>query len=209
MIQVKKFTFNPFMENTFILWDDTKECIIIDPGCFDDNEKNEISSYIKNNELKPVRLLNTHCHLDHVLGNKFIAQKYDLELELNEKEYPLLQQVPQQAQMFGVSGVEEFTEAKPSLKEGEMLKFGDSQLEMLFVPGHSPGHIVLYSKEQGFIIGGDVLFQGGIGRTDLPGGNHDQLIKNIKEKIFPLGDDIIGPETNIGFEKGNNPFLSC
>jgi len=212
MINIHSFTFNPFEENTYILYDDTKECIIIDPGCYDEFEKEDLADFIKKQELTPVKLLNTHCHIDHVLGNSFIADKYGIELEINELELPILQSAPMAAQLYGIPNVEILPEPDKFLSEGDIVEFGNSKLDVLFTPGHSPGHIVLVSKEQKFVIAADVLFYGSIGRTDLPGGDHNTLIDSIKTKLFSLGDDFQvhpghGPTTNIGFERENNPFL--
>jgi len=212
MINIHSFIFNPFEENTYILYDETKECIIIDPGCYEKPEQEELADFIEKQELKPVRLLNTHCHLDHVFGNKFVADQYGLEVEMNELELPVLQNVPAAAQLYGIPNVEISSEPAKSLNEGDVIEFGNSKLDILFIPGHSPGHIVFYDKDQKFVIAGDVLFYGSIGRTDLPGGDHDTLISNIKEKLFALGDDFRiysghGPTTNIGFERESNPFL--
>jgi len=212
MIQIDFFTFNPFQENTYILSDETKECLVIDPGCYDSFEKDELERFITDQNLKPVKLLNTHCHIDHVLGNKFVADKYKLPLELNSKEVPLLKAVKEYAPQYGIY-CEPSPEAAVFLNEGDRVRFGNSELKVLFTPGHSPGSICFFNEKEKFIISGDVLFQMSIGRTDLPGGDYDTLIKSIREKLFVLDDDIKvypghGPMTNIGFEKKNNPFLS-
>ena len=208
---IQAFTFNPFSENTYILYDDTKECIIIDPGCSNEHERQELTDFIKEEELKPVKLLNTHCHIDHVFGNTFVAKKYNLGLEMHEEDLQTLHSLPQVSHLYGLDA-EESIEPTVFLNEGDIVKFGSSSLEILFVPGHSPGSICFVSKEDKFIIGGDVLFHGSIGRTDLPGGDHELLLSGIREKLFPLDDDFAvfsghGPETSIGFEKKNNPFL--
>lgn len=212
MINIHTFIFNPFDENTYILYDETKECVIIDPGCYEKPEQKELTDFIEKQELKPVRLLNTHCHLDHVFGNKFVADQYGLELEINELELPVLQSVPMAVQLYNIPNVEISPKPGKFLSEENAVEFGNSKLDILFIPGHSPGHIVFYNKEQKIVIVGDVLFYGSIGRTDLPGGDHDTLISNIKEKLFALEDDFQvytghGSTTNIGFEKKNNPFL--
>ena len=219
MVKIDFFTFGPFQENTYVLSDETKECIIIDPGCYDDAERAELMAFIGINELKPVKLLNTHCHIDHVLGNKFVAEKFKLGLEIHKKDLPVLHSLMKTAHLYQLNA-EESPEPDKFIDEGDpakdgtgMIEFGKSKLEILFCPGHSPGHIVFVNKAQKFVIGGDVLFYGSIGRTDLPGGDHKTLIDSIKNKLFPLGDDFIvycghGPETNIGFERRNNPFLS-
>lgn len=212
MTLVAAFTFNPFQENTYILYDDTKECIIIDPGCFDKDEKLELAGFIEQNGLKPVRLMNTHCHIDHIFGNHFIIEKYNLSLEIHQGELPVLNAVHQVSMMYGIPFDDPIPVVDKFIKEGEIIQFGNSKLESIFTPGHSPASLSFYCKEAGFIIAGDVLFYGSIGRTDLPGGDYNTLISSIKDKLFPLGDNIEvypghGPKTTIGFEKRTNPFL--
>ncbi len=212
MTLVAKFTFNPFQENTYVLYDDTKECAIIDPGCYDEKEKSELVDFIEKENLTPVRLINTHCHIDHVFGNHFISEKYNLPLEIHEGELPVLNAVPQVAMMYGIPFGDPIPAVEKFIKEGDIIKFGSSSLESIYTPGHSPASLSFYCKEAKFIIAGDVLFYGSIGRTDLPGGNHNTLISSIKDKLFPLGDDIEvypghGPKTTIGYEKKTNPFL--
>ncbi|MBI3500466.1 MAG: MBL fold metallo-hydrolase [Bacteroidetes bacterium] len=211
MISIQGFTFNPFEENTYILFDETKECILIDPGCSNPSEQKELSDFISEENLKPVRLLNTHCHIDHVFGNSFIAKKYNLELEIHKEDLEVLHSLPQVSHLYGLNA-EESVEPSKFLEEGSKLTFGNSSLDILFIPGHSPGSVCFVSHADKFVIGGDVLFQGSIGRTDLPGGNHEGLLANIREKLFTLDDDYTvfpghGGETTIGFEKKNNPFL--
>lgn len=211
MIQIEAFTFNPFQENTFVLYDETKECVIIDPGCYSDSEKSELADFIEKNELKPVHLLNTHCHIDHILGNKFISEKYGLLPQFNEKEVEILLATTAYGPSMGIH-VDASPIPENYLDEGDIVKFGNSQLEIIFTPGHCPGEICFYHTGQKFVIGGDVLFYGSIGRTDLPGGDYASLINSIKTKLLPLGDDYVvypghGPETNIGLEKRQNPFL--
>jgi len=213
MTLVAKFALNPFQENTYLVYDDTKECIIIDPGCFTPSEKKVIADFISKNKLKPVRLLNTHCHLDHVFGNKFIADTYQLDLEIHEGELPVLEAVPRMCEAYGVPYTEHSPIPEKFIKEGDTVSFGNTQLQTLFTPGHSPASISFYCAEAKFIIAGDVLFHGSIGRTDLPGGNHDTLINSIRTQLFPLDDDVKvysghGPETTIGYEKATNPFLN-
>ena len=211
MIKIHSFTFNDFQENTYILYDESCECIIIDPGCYLPREELQIKKFISQKNLKPTKLLNTHCHIDHVFGNSFIAQNYNLELEIHTLELRILEAVKEYSKLYGYHYAES---PKPNnfLMEGDPIEFGNSKLETLFVPGHSPGHLAFISPDQKFIIGGDVLFQGSVGRTDLPGGDHATLISSIKTKILPLDEDYQvfaghGPSTNIAYEKENNPFL--
>lgn len=211
MISVHFFTFSPIAENSYVLFDETKECVIIDPGCYDDRERGELADFIKKNQLKPVKLLNTHCHLDHVFGNDFVAKKYNLKLHAHKNEIPVLDAFLRSAAMYGLNA-EPSPDISVFLDEGDVVKFGNSTLEIVFTPGHSPGSITFYNKEQQFMISGDVLFYGSVGRSDLPGGNHAVLIDSIRKKLLPLGDGFKvysghGPATTIGFERVNNPFL--
>lgn len=211
MINIKSFVFGPFQENTYLLFDETNECIIIDPGCYDRREQLLLENFIKEKQLKPVKLINTHCHLDHVFGNGFVADTYKLKLEINKLDLPVLDAYLTSANLYGLNAS---PSPQPSvyIDEGDIIKFGNSMLEILFTPGHSPGSITLYNREQKIMIVGDVLFYGSIGRSDLPGGNSEILIHSIKNKLLPLGDNYTvynghGPSTNIGFERINNPFL--
>lgn len=212
MIKIKIFTFNAYGENTYVLFDETNECVIIDPGMYEGFEQNELVSFIKENNLKPVLLLNTHCHLDHIFGNKFVFDTWGLKPQFNKGELQVLQAVPGYAPQMGFTHYELSPEPDNYLGETGTVKFGDSTLELIFAPGHSPAHLCFYSTADNFLIGGDVLFYQSIGRTDLPGGNHQQLIDNIKTKLFILPNDCKvypghGPSTTIGFEKQNNPFF--
>ena len=211
MITIQGFTFGPFQENTYLLFDETKECAIIDPGCSNESERNDVADFIKEEGLKPVKLLNTHCHIDHVMGNTFIAKKYNLELEIHKEDLVVLQSLPQVSHLYGLNA-EESVDPSNFLNEGDQVIFGNSRLDILFTPGHSPGSICFVSHQDKIVIGGDVLFYGSIGRTDLPGGDHETLLSSIREKLFSLPDDFVvlsghGEETSIGFEKKNNPFL--
>ena len=212
MITIQYFTFNPMQENTYVLYDESGECILIDPGCYHVNEKQKLVAFIEEKQLTPVRLLNTHCHIDHVLGNRFVADKYGLKLEIHKNEHSLLLAVKEYAHLYDLN-YEESPLPQDYLDEAGKIEFGNSQLDIIFVPGHSPGHLAFVSRDQKFVIGGDVLFQEGIGRTDLPGGDYGVLMTSIKSKFIPLGDDYQvypghGPSTNIAYEKDNNPFLT-
>ena len=211
-MNIKSFTFNPFQENTYIVYDETKECLIIDPGCYTDAERKALKAFIEEKELTPVKLINTHCHIDHVLGNKFTSEKWDIQLYINKEDLPVLEKVGDIGKMYGLEDYEGSPYPKHFLAQGDTLTFGKSSFEILFTPGHAPGHICLYSKENNLLIAGDVIFQGSIGRTDLPGGNHEILINSIITKLFPLPNSTQifcghGPSTNLGYEKENNPFL--
>lgn len=211
MIKIDFFTFNPFQENTYVLSDETNECIIIDPGCYSREEKSELKGFIEERGLKPVFLINTHTHIDHVMGNDFVSRTWNLLPIMHKTEVPGLLAIPSYAHMYDIN-YEPSPEPVQFLNEGDQVKFGNSALDVLHTPGHSVGHISLVCKEQQFIISGDVLFYGSIGRTDLPGGDYETLISAIKGKLLKLDDGYKvysghGPSTNIGFERKNNPFL--
>jgi hydroxyacylglutathione hydrolase len=208
---VSSFTFNAFSENTYVLHDETGECVIIDPGCYDKKEQETLRSFISQKGLKVVLLLNTHCHIDHVFGNQFIIDTYQVPFLIHPEDLPTLQSVPVYAPAYGFP---HYQAADPSgfLKPGEDIRFGHSELQVLFTPGHAPGHVVFYHPESKACLGGDVLFQRSIGRTDLPGGDFDTLIHSIRTQLFTLPDDVRvypghGPSTTIGEEKQFNPFL--
>jgi len=212
MLQIQSFTFNPFSENTYLLYDDSNECVIIDPGCYDAAEENELATYIQTKKLNPVALLLTHCHIDHIFGNNFVFDKYALKPQIHGNEVMVLKAAMDYAQMFGLT-MKESPEPIISLNDGGEFKFGNTTLKLILAPGHSPGSICFYHKESNLLIGGDVLFQMGIGRTDLPLGDSVALINSITEKLFPLPAETIvypghGPSTTIGYEKENNPFLT-
>jgi glyoxylase-like metal-dependent hydrolase (beta-lactamase superfamily II) len=211
MITIKSFEFSPIQENTYILYNEFNDCLVVDPGCYFDNEREELAAFIEQKALKPRMLLNTHCHLDHVFGNKFVAEKYGLKLSLHEKELPVLQFAPTSGLMYNMP-FDNYTGEFIFLKEGETLKLGADELKILFTPGHSPASISFYSEKQGFVVSGDVLFQRSIGRTDLPGGDFETLIKSIKTQLLVLPDDTKvysghGLVTTIGEEKRGNPYL--
>ena len=212
MINIKKFTFNPYQENTYVLFDESASCVIIDPGMYDGSEQNELVTFIKGAGLEPVLLLNTHCHIDHVLGNKFVFDQWGLKPQFNRGELPILHAIPGYAPQMGMN-YELSPEPEVFLPESGQVSFGNSTLELIFAPGHSPAHLCFYAEADNFLIGGDVLFYNSIGRTDLPGGNHQQLLNSIRQNLFILPNDCKvfpghGQSTTIGFEKQHNPFLT-
>lgn len=213
MIYVQQFTNNPYQENTYILHDDTLNCVIIDPGMYTGAEQNVVVNYINKNMLVPQLLLNTHCHIDHVLGNKFIFDTYSLKPQLHKNELQQLQAISAYAQQQGIFDYQLSPLPDLFLEENGTLTFGNSELEIIYAPGHSPGHVCFYSKTDAFLIGGDVLFRNSIGRSDLPGGNHTQLIESITNKLMVLPNHTVvyaghGISTTIGYEKSNNPYLN-
>lgn len=210
-MNIVKFVFSPFQENTYVLYDETKECVIIDPGCYDDKERKRLVDFIEDRGLTPVRLMNTHCHIDHIFGNKFVSELYRLPLESHRDEQEMIEYSELKAGMYGV-----VLEKSPSISvfwdEGDVITFGNSELEVLFTPGHSPASISFYNRKGNFVIGGDVLFRESIGRTDLQGGNFETLAHSIRTKFFTLPNETKvysghGDVTTVGHEKMYNPFV--
>ncbi len=207
------FEFSLFGINTYVVFDpETKDCVIIDPGMMGVEEQNAMRNFLEREHLNVKHLINTHLHIDHAVGDSFICRTYDVPLEAHKEDEPLMDRIRQQAEMFGIKEKVELCNIGHYLTEGEIIHVGRGELKVLFVPGHSPGSIVLYDKEDGVLYGGDVLFAGSIGRTDLPGGNHSLLVRGIMEKLLSLPSDTIvypghGPATTIGQERKSNPFL--
>jgi glyoxylase-like metal-dependent hydrolase (beta-lactamase superfamily II) len=211
MIQFHVFPFNPFQENTFVLWNAENECIIIDPGCCNRQEENQLSDFISRNGLKPLAVWLTHCHIDHVLGLDFCLKTWNLPYFLHENEIAALKSVEVYAPAYGFPQFRSPENQGNLLSEGE-IHLGNETFQILFVPGHSAGHLAFYHSESGQIWAGDVLFRESIGRTDLPGGNFNQLEKSILEKLYQLPETTVvhpghGPGTTIGHEKRHNPFV--
>jgi hydroxyacylglutathione hydrolase len=211
MFTIKSFEFSPIQENTYILYNEFRDCIIIDPGCYFDEEKDTISDFITKTGLTPKMLLNTHCHLDHVFGNKFIAEKYGLTLSIHENEKKVLDFAPASGLMYNLP-FDNYTGEINYLKEGEELLLGEDKVKILFTPGHSPGSLSFHSAAQNFVISGDALFFRSIGRTDLPGGSHQQLLNSIRTQLFILPPETVvysghGQPTTIGEEVDENPFF--
>lgn len=211
MLAVKSFTFSPVQENTYVLYNEKGQCCIIDPGCYFPAERDELKTGIIKTAGTPVLLLNTHCHLDHVFGNKFVHDTWGLHLHIHEKEKPVLDFAPQSGEMWQLP-FDNYDGPLVYLKEKNIISVGDDELEIRFTPGHSPGSVSFYHKAGGFIIGGDVLFNGSVGRTDLPGGDFDTLVNSIQTQFFTLPDETKvysghGPMTTVGIEKISNPFV--
>ena len=212
MIKIEKFVVNPLQENSFIVSDESGACVFVDPGFYFEEEHHEIREYISTNNLKPEKIVNTHGHFDHIMGVEFLRKEYNIPFYLHAQDVFWVERAVDQGKMFGF---DMYPVKNPdALITNEVnFSFGNSEFQVFHIPGHSPGHIVLYHAETKQLIAGDVLFYGSIGRTDLPGGNHELLISGIKEKLFELPDDVQvfcghGPETTIGFEKKTNPFLT-
>jgi glyoxylase-like metal-dependent hydrolase (beta-lactamase superfamily II) len=211
MINIKIFVFNSFAVNGFVLYDETSECVIIDPGCHSDEEKLELSTFIENNKLKPVAMINTHFHVDHILGNHFVCSRYGLKPTGHANGSMFWRTAREFGSVFNLN-IEEIAQTEVFVAEGDLINFGNSELEVRYTPGHADGSICLVNHAQKFIIAGDVLFYGSIGRTDLPTGDFDTLMDSIQTRLFVLDDDYTvypghGPKTSIGFERENNPFI--
>lgn len=212
MITVKPFEVNYFSENTYLLYDDTGEAVLIDCGCMHPEEEKEIKDFIADNKLALKRYLCTHLHLDHIFGNSFVYKTYGLKPEAHKADMEALPSPADQAKMFGLPGRFEEVTLQKYLAGGETIRFGESELQVISVPGHSPGSVAFYNPKNGFVIVGDALFAGSIGRTDLWGGNQDILLAAIKNKLLTLPDETIvypghGPETTVIHEKQSNPYL--
>ena len=205
---IQQITFNPFEEHTYVIYDDTRECAIIDPGCYTQQEQATLSAFIEQHSLSVKHLINTHAHIDHVLGNHYVKSTYGVKLALHDLDLPTLQLAAQYAAKYGFPNYQP-TEA--DLLLGDVIQVGNSTLTVLHVPGHAPGHVALYSARDKLCLAGDVLFKRSIGRTDLPGGDHTLLMQSIHQQLFPLGDEVViypghGPATTIGTEKRHNPY---
>lgn len=212
VLKIKSFVFSPIQENTYLLYNEFNQCVIIDPGCYFDAEKEQLTQFITQNNLQPIGLLNTHCHLDHVFGNKYVAETYNLTLQIHPIEEKILAFAPTSGLMYNLP-FDNYTGTFTYLQDGDIVKIGEDELQIIEAPGHSPGSICFYCKAQDFLIGGDVLFYRSIGRTDLPGGNHQQLLDSIKQKLFILPNKTMvhsghGEPTIIGEEKVENPYLT-
>ncbi len=209
---IKIFVNNPWQENTIVLYDASREAVVIDCGCFSEAEERQVREFLEREQLTPVALLDTHLHIDHILGNHFMKSAYGLEAQASRDDQFLIDHAVEYAAMLGLRGITPPPAVGKFLKEGEVIRFGNSELEVIAVPGHSPGGLCYYSREDRLLIAGDVLFAGSVGRADLPGGNAALLISGIREKLLTLPEEVRviaghGPSTTIGEEKRYNPFL--
>jgi len=212
MVSIEKFVFSPFAENTYILYDESSDCIIIDPGCYEPREENLLVDFINFKKLNPVKQIFTHCHVDHIFGANFVFNKYGLKPEIHKAALPFIINGPQQASFYGFD-MPKIAEPGAFIAEGDKIKFGNSELDVVYTPGHADGSICFINYPDKFVITGDVLFRESIGRTDFPTGDFDLLMESIRTKLFVLDDDYIvysghGEETTIGYEKLNNPFIN-
>jgi glyoxylase-like metal-dependent hydrolase (beta-lactamase superfamily II) len=211
MLYLKSFCFNPFQENTYVVYDDKGEAFIIDPGNYTSSENEELKNFISSKNLKPSRLLLTHAHIDHILGARFVYDTYRLLPEVNRNDLPFIDRMVESGKTYGIP-CEACPQPEKYINDGDKIMLGEYQLDCIFTPGHSPGSISFYNAQNKILISGDVLFYGSIGRTDLPMGNHEALLNSIRQKLFTLPPEVKvysghGPATSIGFEKENNPFF--
>lgn len=211
MVTIRNFVFNDFQVNTYLLYDESRECVIIDAACYSREEKDQLKNFILENQLKPVRNLNTHCHIDHILGNGFVADEFGIDPEYHEESVGFFLVAREIGRSFGYE-TGQFPEPEGFIQQGDTVTYGKNSLKVLYTPGHADGSVCFYDPKNGFVITGDVLFRDTIGRTDLPTGNFDLLMKSIGEKLFTLPDETVvypghGPETTIGYEKMNNQFI--
>ncbi len=211
MTNIKAFSFNPFQTNTYLVWDDSKEAVIIDAAMYSGEENQRISAFIKENSLKLKANICTHAHVDHIMGNAFIEEEFGLKPVMDESGKLFLENAQEYASSFGLS-IPKVVETSEFVSEGDKIKFGDTVLLVISTPGHADGSICLYDEAGKNLFSGDVLFQRGIGRTDLPTGDFETLLRSIKEKLFKLEDDVIvypghGEPTSIGEEKKTNPYV--
>lgn len=211
MLTIKKFVFSPFSENTYVLSDESQSCVVVDPGCYEREEKAELRTYIDQNDLKVEKVLNTHCHIDHIFGNSFVLDTYQVPLVAHKLEEMNIRGSLTVKDLFGLN-LDPSPNPDVYVDGGDRVGFGNTEFEVLFLPGHAPGHVGFFHRESKQIFSGDVLFEGSIGRTDLPGGSMDVLMESIFKTLLPLGDDVKvwnghGPETTLGRERASNPFL--
>jgi glyoxylase-like metal-dependent hydrolase (beta-lactamase superfamily II) len=211
MLTIHSFCFNGFQENTYVIYNKQKNAMIVDPGCYLQKEQDALAAFIFENKLTPTLLINTHCHLDHVFGNNFVSEKYGLAAHFHKNEQPVIDRLPQGGERWGVP-CEPYKGPVQYIEHHQMIHFDDAQFQVLLTPGHSPGSVCFYNKQQDFMIGGDLIFKDGVGRTDLPGSNPLDLINSIRTQILPLPDTMTiyaghGPETTLGREKKANPYI--
>lgn len=210
-IRIKKFTFNPFQENTYIVYNENKRAFIFDPGCYTPEEENILFRFMDQNQLQPLALINTHCHIDHVLGNHAVMERHSIPFWAPDGEQMVLEASGVTAQMYQIP-YQQSPDPDDWITVDHVMSLDGEEWKIISAPGHSPASLVFYQPSAGIAIAGDVLFRDSIGRTDLPGGNHEALLKNIREKLYTLPDETViypghGPETTIGYEKRNNPYV--
>ena len=213
MLQINSFVFNPFGENTYVIFDETKECVIIDPGCYTASEEDRLFGYIDQHQLKPLMVINTHGHVDHVVGNNAVKRRYGIKVAAHPGTHPDITQAKRQAVWLGFQPVGDIDLPDMDLQDDEVIKIGESNLEVICTPGHARGSISLYAPVEGWVLTGDALFCRSVGRTDLPGGDFEELRESIRGRLFTLPNDTEvfsghGESTTIGEEKDFNPYVA-
>ncbi len=212
-MKFKNFIFSPFQENTYVLYDETGECVVVDPGNLLPNENEQLDLFFKENSLKLVHIINTHNHLDHIFGTKYLVDKYKVDIACHKEELFWIDKFKDTCNGYGLNIDYDAPKPKKLIADNDIFTFGNTKLKVIHVPGHSAGSVAFYNEYNGMLFCGDILFQGSIGRHDLPGGNYQQLITGIQQKLFVLPDKTRvfsghGPETSIGEEKRTNPFFN-
>jgi glyoxylase-like metal-dependent hydrolase (beta-lactamase superfamily II) len=212
MIQVKTFYFNELRECTYVLWDETKACVVVDPGAESERERQRLQAFIAEHQLQPTAILNTHGHFDHVMANAFVARTYGVGSYIHAGDRALLENTTEYGHMFGYQ-IEQPPAPAGLLTDGQLFSFGQSQLQVLHTPGHSKGGVCFYAPHDKFVLTGDTLFEGNIGRVDLPGGDFDEIMESLSRKLMPLPDDTVvypghGPASTIGQERRHNPYIA-
>jgi hydroxyacylglutathione hydrolase len=212
-VEIVTFTFNGFQENTYVIIDHHSNCILVDPGCYEAHEREELLQFIEERKLKPLAVVNTHAHIDHVLGVSFVCKHFNIPFYLHDEDLLTLHSVPNYAHIYGFGGYVPYEGKIETLKDQQELEFGDLKFKVFHTPGHCPGHVVLYNEANKVLINGDVLFRGSFGRVDLPGGDMDTLKNSIFKILFQLPEDTLvycghGSATNIGLEKKTNYILN-
>ena len=211
-MKIARLIFNPLQENTYVVWDDTLEAVVIDAGNMSEKENATLEQFLSERGLKPVYALNTHGHFDHLMGVEFLRSRYGAKFAVSSKDKFLVESAKQNAAMFGIGGGNIVEVIDVDLEGMESIKFGQTELQIITTPGHTPGHVVFYEPEAKVLFTGDTLFRESIGRTDLPGGDYSWIMSSILEKIMPLGDEVKvypghGDTTDIGHESMYNPFV--
>lgn len=214
MVNIKRFVVNPVQENTYVVWDDTRDCVIVDCGCIDEYEWRSVSEFIKKERLRPVHLLNTHLHFDHILGVEFAHRDYGIAPEASDADLNLYNSVQRQLMLFMGMTIDGLSlpALSVALGDGDKVSFGRSSFTVLATPGHTPGGVCFYDEADKILFSGDTIFRESVGRTDFEGGNHRVLQESIMDKIMPLPADVTiypghGPETTVGHERDCNPYF--
>ena len=210
-MEIKTFYFNPIRVCCYVAWDDSGECVVIDPGCYGERELQRLKDFVEQKQLKPVRILLTHGHFDHILGLEDVARTWNLDAWIHPDDRRLMVSSGQWCAQLGLS-LKPFSGQLHDLSDGDVLTFGPSSLRVIATPGHTPGGVCFFCEEAGVLFSGDTLFAGSIGRTDTEGGDYDQLMGSISCKILPLDGNVTvlpghGPATSVGYERATNPFL--